>query len=151
MTTPRTLLLSLRPRFAEAILAGTKTIEIRRRPVNARPGTPVILYASSPLMAVVGTARLDRVDAEDPEIAWQRNQRTLGLSRQEYEAYLAGVTCAYLLRLRQVNTLNEPLPLHRLRRDAPFQPPRSFRYIAASDPTTLKDLVPADSRAPSSV
>lgn len=141
MTTPRTLLLSLRPRFANAILAGTKTIEIRRRPVNAASGTPVILYASSPLRAVVGTARLASVDTHDPDTAWHRYRRTFGLSRDEYDAYLDGVTSVYLLRLQRVNRLNEPLPLQDLRQDAPFQPPQSFRYIAPSDPTPLKDLV----------
>ena len=42
MTTARTLLLSLRPRFADAILSGAKTVELRRRPINADPGTPII-------------------------------------------------------------------------------------------------------------
>ena len=56
MTYRRTLLLSLRPRFAQAILSGAKTVEVRRRPVNAPPQTPIILYASSPTMAIVGTA-----------------------------------------------------------------------------------------------
>ena len=57
MTAGRTLLLSLRPRFADAILTGAKTIEVRRRPVNASAGTPISLYASSPLRAyfVFGT------------------------------------------------------------------------------------------------
>jgi predicted transcriptional regulator len=56
----RTLLLSLRPRFADAILAGAKTVELRRRPINARPGTAILLYASRPMMAIVGTAASNR-------------------------------------------------------------------------------------------
>lgn len=65
----RTLLLSLRPRYATAILTGDKTTELRRRPVNALPGTPIILYASSPIMAVVGTARLADVHSCFPRLA----------------------------------------------------------------------------------
>lgn len=143
MTVQRTLLLSVRPRFADAILAGTKTIEIRRRPVNAAPGTPVILYASSPMMAVVGTARLASVDLCAPDTAWRKYSCTVGLTRAEYDAYLDGSVVAYMLRLQQVNSLNEPLPLRHLREDGPFQPPQSFRYIAASDPSRLKALVPS--------
>lgn len=143
MTVQRTLLLSLRPRFADAILARTKTTEIRRRPVNAAPGTPIILYASSPVMAVVGTARLAGVDLYAPGTAWRKYWRTFGLTRAEYDAYLDGSTVAYLLRLQHVHSLNEPLPLRHLRKDGPFQPPQSFRYIAASDPSHLKELVPA--------
>lgn len=141
MTTRRTLLLSLRPRFAESILAGTKTIEIRRRPVNAADGTPIILYASSPMMAVVGTTRLAAVHVMPVDAAWRKYSSEVGLTRAEFDAYLDGTSLAYLLALGHVNRLNEPLPLRRLRAAGPFQPPQSFRYIAASDPTSLKNLV----------
>lgn len=141
MRSPRTLLLSLRPRYATAILAGTKTIEIRRRPVTATPGTPIILYASSPQMAVVGTARLAGTTVCPPDAGWHRHHREFGVSRDEYEAYLDGATNAHLLHLTAVNRLNEPLPLRHLREQAPFQPPQSFRYIAAADPADLRDLV----------
>ncbi|MBO3736561.1 ASCH domain-containing protein [Actinoplanes flavus] len=141
MTAQRTLLLSLRPRFAAAILAGTKTIEIRRRPVNASPGTPIILYASSPQMAVVGTARLGSVTVCPPDDGWQRFHDEFGLDREEYDSYLDGAANAHLLHVTAVNRLNEPLPLRHLREQAPFQPPQSFRYVAAGDPAGLRDLV----------
>ncbi|WP_033346508.1 ASCH domain-containing protein [Catenuloplanes japonicus] len=140
MTSPKTLLLSLRPRFAAAILDGTKTIEIRRRPVNALPGTPVILYASSPVMAIVGTARLRTVESMPADMAWQRFQSSFALNRPEFDAYLDGVDTAVLLHLRAINTLNEPLPLRGLRQSGTFQPPQSFRYVAASDPAPLHRL-----------
>ncbi|WP_237302536.1 ASCH domain-containing protein [Streptomyces sp. S063] len=53
MNTPeRALLLSLHPRFATAILNGEKTVELRRQRVAVPPGTPVIIYATSPTMAL---------------------------------------------------------------------------------------------------
>lgn len=140
MSHQRTLLLSLRPRFAAAILSGDKTTELRRRPVNAVPGTPIILYASSPTMAVLGTARLAGIHSRDPDTAWRQHRRALGLTHQEFYAYLDGAPAAYLLQLGHVQTLNEPLPLHHLRQQAPFRPPQSFRYVAASDPATLHEL-----------
>ncbi|GIG91112.1 ASCH domain-containing protein [Plantactinospora endophytica] len=145
MSTSRTLLLSLRPRFADAILSGTKTVELRRRPVNAHPETPIILYASSPAMAIVGTARLRDVQTLDPPEAWRLYQDRLGLSRPEFDAYLAGNDRAHLLRLHRVCTLDEPLSLRRLREEGRFQPPQSFRYLAESDPYTLRTLIPATS------
>ena len=141
--TQRVLLISIRPRFARAILAGTKTIELRRRPVNAEPGTRIILYASTPDRAVVGTATLQGTEAREPAEAWRRYRRRLGLERQEFDAYLDGSDCAHLLLLTQVCTLNEPLHLHRLRQDGGFRPPQSFRYVTASDPSSLRELVTA--------
>jgi predicted transcriptional regulator len=143
MTTSRTLLLSLRPRYADAILSGNKTIEIRRRPVNAEPGTVVILYASSPRRAIVGTARMARVEFLSVEAGWRRFQGRLGVSRDEYDAYLDGVDSAYLLHLKCVNTLDQPLYLHNLRQEGEFRPPQSFRYVALSDPAPLQRLATA--------
>lgn len=141
MTHRRTLLLSLRPRFAEAILSGVKTVELRRRPISAQPNTPIILYASSPTKAIVGTVRLRDVHALAPNDAWHAHQHSLGLTRCEFDAYLDGSPCAYLLLLHRICTLDRPLPLNDLRRDGPFQPPQSFRYVADSDPVALHGLV----------
>ncbi|MEU9741036.1 ASCH domain-containing protein [Micromonospora chersina] len=142
----RTLLLSLRPRFADAILSGTKTVELRRRPINAQPGTLVILYSSAPVMAIVGTARLRQVMVSDPQTAWGNHHSALGLQKDEYDGYLDGSPLAYLLHLTQVCTLNEPLHLHRLRQDGGFHPPQSFRYVAPSDPLPLRELVGTQQR-----
>jgi predicted transcriptional regulator len=142
VTTHRTLLLSLRPRFADAILSGTKTVELRRRPINAQPHTPIILYASSPTMAIVGTARLGEVHAHTPAAAWKKHRKSLGLSRAEFDAYLDGSPYAYVLLLQRICVLNEPLSLRSLRQEGAFQPPQSFRYVAATDPHQLHGLIP---------
>jgi predicted transcriptional regulator len=118
VTTQRTLLLSLRPQFADATLSGAKTVELRRRPINAQPPTPIILYASSPTMAIVGTARLGEVQIHTSAAAWRKHRMSLGLSRTEFDAYLDGSPSAYVLLLDGVCVLNEPLSLrqndHRL-------------------------------------
>lgn len=141
--TNRVLLLSLRPRFAQAILEGTKTTELRRRPINAEPGSRVILYASAPTMAIVGTARLKKVEATEPDDAWDRFHDRLALAESEFYGYLDGSHCAYLLHLTRINCLDRPLELKELRRDGGFQPPQSFRYIAPTDPQPIQDLLAA--------
>lgn len=139
--TQRVLLISVRPRFAHAILTGAKTVELRRRPVNAGPGTRIILYSSAPEMAVVGTAVLKGVEVSELDIAWRCHSGRLGLERHEFDAYLDGSRYAYLLHLTRVCRLDEPLHLHQLRQSGGFRPPQSFRYIAASDPRQLWDLL----------
>lgn len=139
MPEERALLLSVRPRFARAILAGTKTIEVRRRPVKARPGTRVIIYASNPTMAVVGTARLLDALTCEPEVAWAYHERALGLHRHEFDAYLAG-SKACLLLLDEVRSLDTPIGLDELRQSGTFRPPQSYRYLSPSDPEQVRLL-----------
>lgn len=149
--TERALLLSLRPRFAEAILDGEKTTELRRRPINAQPGTWVILYASAPTMAIVGIARLGNIEATEPDEAWERYQNCLALEESEFYGYLDGTKLAYLLHLGHIRPLERPLPLDELRRSGDFQPPQSFRYVAPTDPRPLRDLVERRSLDPAAV
>ncbi|WP_369812787.1 hypothetical protein [Kineosporia sp. R_H_3] len=118
-------------------------MEVRRRTVNASPGTTVILYASSPVRAVVGTARLADVQVLPPREAWRRHSRRMGITHIELRDYLDGVDLAHLLLLERVNRLDRPLYLGDLQDQAPFRPPQSFRYIHASDPTPLLELVAA--------
>ncbi|WP_405062619.1 ASCH domain-containing protein [Kribbella sp. NBC_01505] len=139
--TDRALVLSLRPRFAQAILDGSKTVELRRRPIKALPGTTVILYESSPTMGVVGTATLTDVVSLRPHTAWRRYRNTLGLTWAEFMEYLTGVEQAHLLRLDDVKELAHPLSLGTLRASASFRPPQSFRYLSTSDPSELHKLI----------
>jgi predicted transcriptional regulator len=132
------MLLSVRPRFAESILAGTKRAEIRRQRPGAQPGTPVIIYATKPVAAVVGTAYIDRVCYGDPIDLWEKHRGEMGVTRQDYEVYLEGVPTAYLLILHRVQRLAAPLTLHDMREASAFQPPRSYRYVNRS---TLRELV----------
>jgi predicted transcriptional regulator len=133
------LLLSVRPRFARAILDGTKTVEVRRRSIQAVPGTPVIIYATTPTKAVVGTARLERVVVCEPDEAWKDHHQWLGLDRFEFDEYLGG-GMACLLLLRDVASLADPLSLDRLREGGTFLPPQSYRYVSPTDPAPLRDL-----------
>jgi predicted transcriptional regulator len=138
------VLLSVKPRFADAILSGNKTAEVRRRSFDARPGAAVVLYASTPTKAIVGTARLSHAVSMPPAEAWQCYGETTGITREEFDAYLLGVSTAVLLLLRNPQRLNEPISLEELRSDVGrFQPPQSYRYIAPGDPAPLRELVSA--------
>ena len=136
----RPLLLSLRPRFAEAILDGSKTIELRRTRVAAPPGTHLLLYASAPIMAVVGVAVLGERHTARPSTIWRRHRTSLGLSRAEFDQYLAGAQFATALDITQAQALPDPFTLAWLRSHAWFQPPQSYRYIAPTDPAPLREL-----------
>lgn len=139
MNTPeRALLLSLHPRFATAILTGEKTVELRRQRVAVPPGTPVIIYATSPVMALTGTARLTGVDTAAPGHIWRRHRTACGISKTEYTAYMEGAAHASALLLDSACTLSSPVPLDHLRATGAFHPPQSYRYLT---PQVLRQLV----------
>ncbi|MFG2532492.1 ASCH domain-containing protein [Streptomyces sioyaensis] len=125
----RPMLLSVHPRFATAILAGSKTVEVRRQRVAAPPGTTVVLYATAPTMALVGLARIAAVKVGSPREVWRAHRSQTGISRREFDEYMSGATQASGLTLEEPQPFEEPVPLSALRAAGTFHPPQSYRYL----------------------
>jgi len=126
----RSILLSIRPRFAEAILAGTKTVELRRTPPRLDVPTEVLLYASQPTCAIVGTCRVDKILAYTPAGLWRLIGRHTGVTHGEFKLYFQGVSTAYGLVLNEPLRLGAAVALPALRQTwQGFHPPQSFRYL----------------------
>ncbi|WP_234379936.1 ASCH domain-containing protein [Streptomyces caniscabiei] len=129
----RAMLLSVHPRFATAILDGSKTVEVRRQRVAAPPGTPVLLYATAPTMALVGMARIAAVHVASPKDVWSAHRTQTGITRREYDAYMSGATQASGLTLEAPVSFEQPVPLSALRAAGTFHPPQSYRYMKSDD------------------
>lgn len=124
------LFLSLRPRFAELLLSGEKSVELRRVRPSVSAGTTVLLYASSPRMTLVGRAQVAEVDVGRLGQIWRKYGADTGISQREYRDYFAGLQNAVAIKLIDVQRLAKPRPLDDLRqRLAGFQPPQSYRYL----------------------
>ncbi len=126
----RALVLSLKPRFAEAILAGSKTVEVRRVMPRIIVPTLALLYASGSARALVGTCVVRSVARYPADELWQLHGAGTALSRPEFDAYLQGRDCGVALLLEHPESLATPIPLHMLRQAHGFRPPQSFAYVS---------------------
>lgn len=128
---PRQLLLSIRPIFARAILAGHKGVELRRVRPAVGPGDEIVVYETSPTSAVVGMATVNRVECASPRVLWTRHGAVSGLTRSEFLEYFRGRDVGYGIVLADVRILDEPVSLQAIRRLVPkFHPPQSYHYLS---------------------
>lgn len=128
------LLVSIKPQYAELILDGTKTVELRRVRPHVQTGATVLIYASSPAMEMVGTATVAAVDVRDAEAIWAEHGSAAGIDRAAYDEYFAGSDQAVAITLTNVRPLRRRVPLTELRqRITGFNPPQSFRYLGVAD------------------
>ena len=124
------LFLSIRPIFWEMVRTGTKRVELRRKMPKLVPPYNVVLYATSPIRAVVGVGRVAGVAAADIGSLWITHGPHAGIERAAFDAYFTGLNVGNALVLTAVEVLNEPIPLDQLRdRLGWTSPPQSFRYI----------------------
>ena len=123
------LLLSLKPRFAELVFMGEKTVELRRRIASTMAGREVFIYVSSPERMIRGGFRVADVWSSDPETVWGEVASRAGVVKAEYDAYYKGCGIAHALALSDVWAHEAPVEIEGVRRALPgFRPPQSWRY-----------------------
>lgn len=127
----KAILLSVKPHFANALVHGTKTCEVRRRFPALSPGTLVYLYSSSPERKVIGRARLASISTLSPPDVWRLHSSEIGIDRKFLFSYLEGVQKASLLFLDSPELWPTQMPLSLLRNKLELEPPQSFRYLDA--------------------
>jgi predicted transcriptional regulator len=148
MGADRLALLSLRPRFAEALLDGTKTVEVRRRPMRLGPGAICLLYASSPTRALTGALAVEMVDVGEPDELWRRYGAGTALLRCEYDAYLAGRPVACAIVVAAAVAFRTAVSLDELRhRYQTFVAPQSYRFLSSGELLALLNGQAADLHA----
>jgi predicted transcriptional regulator len=133
----RALFISVKPRYANAILDGTKTVELRRTRPNLPDGSLVILYSSTPTRAVVGWAHLTGVREGTPIEIWDNYGAAAAIEEPDYDAYFDGTDLAFALELEDVVAAVQPIPLDVIR-SIGIQPPQSWRYVPADVTTQIQ-------------
>lgn len=134
----RPLLFSLKPKYADLVLSGRKTVELRRVRPQAPAGALALIYASTPVRAIVGTCVVGEIGAEPPSVVWRLHGPATGLRWHEFAQYFRGAPSAVAITLRQPRWLTEPVTLERMRADPHFlAPPQSFRYLTVEQVKTL--------------
>lgn len=137
----RMMVLSLRPRFAEAILAGDKTVELRRTVPKITVPTRALLYAATPVRALLGTCIVTDVASADLAVLWRKYGPRTGLVNHEFQQYFEGVGAGAALTLAQPRPFSRRIPLEDLRaRPMGFRPPQSFAYVDAETGDRLMGL-----------
>ncbi len=67
------VLMSIKPKYAMQILNGTKTFEYRKNRFRRQNIDSIVIYATSPVMKVIGEVQLVGVLEDEPEIIGKRH------------------------------------------------------------------------------
>jgi predicted transcriptional regulator len=122
------VLISVKSKYVERIVAGTKHVEVRRRFSRRWVGCRAVLYGSRPLTSLVGEATISAISCGSPEQVWAVYGPRIGAEWQEFEQY-AG-TCGEIsaIEFTDVTPYIAPVGLSQLSHliKADLRPPQSF-------------------------
>ena len=136
------VIISVKPRFAQMILDGHKTVELRRVGPNVSPGDLVLLYVSSPVKALKAVAIVGQIIRGRPDAIWREVSLEAGVSLTEFRQYYDGTDRGCAIRFSLVHEVSTALDLERLRRLWPgFRPPQNFQYATAEQFVALVDAI----------
>jgi predicted transcriptional regulator len=122
------LLMSVKPKYAERLLSGTKLVEIRRRFSKKWLGRRAVLYASQPQGALVGEATIDSITHGPPDEIWTRFENNIGASWDEFKGYTASAGDVSAIQLSDIRPYRAPVPLDQIEYilQEDLRPPQSY-------------------------
>jgi len=128
------LLLSIKPEYADKILAGKKTVELRRVRTRLEAGDLVLVYVTSPQQILVGSLEVEQVITENfpqkKKDFWEQVKDKAGITHQDFKQYYQGASLGVAIFFKPKNIFNQPIKLTTLKKKLPaINPPQSYRYI----------------------
>ena len=124
------ILISLLPQHCDNVVAGIKTVELRRRRPNVPPGTRVWIYAKRPRACIDAVAVIEAIYEGSHNELWKRFGDRVALSRPDFDEYLAGSDRGCAIVLRSASSLKKAIRLEDVRRRVrTFHPPQFFKRL----------------------
>lgn len=129
------VVLSIRPKHAEAIEQGAKLVEFRRRFSSRARAANALFYVTSPVREFRLSASIADVIQDAPASLWDRFGAFAGCEKSEFDSYFEGTDSGYALALTHVQQLSRPVSYNAPElRAANFHPPQSFAIHGHTDP-----------------
>jgi predicted transcriptional regulator len=122
------IVISIQPKWAGLIRAGSKTIELRRRFPCLPAGSAAYLYESSPVCSLTAILRIGAVHELPIGELWKLHGRASCVDELHFTEYFAGREIGYGVHLTQCTPLARALPLTDLRSTFAFTAPQSWAY-----------------------
>jgi len=125
----RSVIISIRPFFVNAIFCQEKRFEFRRVVARFRTGDRMIVYATAPLSLLVGEFRVGRVLTGTPEeVCAETGPDPL---QRHTASYLRGARSCTAIEIIDPERWDSPMPLARF--TPGIRPPQSYAFIKEDD------------------
>ncbi len=121
------VLMSIKPEFADLILAGEKQFEFRKAVFRRKDIDRIFIYSSSPVKKIVASFEIGAIIRDLPVNLWEQFQESGGTSKEGFFNYFRGHDVGYAIKIEELEVFSKPIDPYLLRTD--FRPPQSFCYL----------------------
>ncbi len=122
------ILLSIKPKYVNSIMNGTKKFEFRRKIFKRKDVDTVVVYATKPVGKVVGEFEIKQVISDTPKSLWTMTAQYAGLDKMDFYNYFEGLDEAFAIQISKVTPYKKQLDLNELE-NGNIRAPQSFIYL----------------------
>jgi len=124
------LVMSIHPKYANAIMQGRKTVEIRRRFSPQNIGAHVLIYSTNPDSAVLGSARISNAERLETTMVTSNFLEKTAANKTDLEDYAQGLNYLWAITLEDVQPFDRPYLKSELEKivGIPIQAPMSYGF-----------------------
>lgn len=120
------VLMSIKPEFANKIFSGEKKFEFRRAIFKNKNIDTIVVYASHPVMKVIGEFKIKEIHHKDIEDLWNDTKENSGIEKSFFIRYFSGKDKGFAIEIKDPILYDKPLCI---KKDLNKTPPQSFCYI----------------------
>ena len=133
------IVLSIKPQYADLILARIKTVEFRRAWATKDVNT-IAIYASSPIQRIVGLVKVNVTLKASPSKLWKIcSEHSGGLTKRELLDYFNGKPVGNAVLLQDAIKFKHAIDPNKFIEN--FYPPQSFQYLNSTQVNKLKKII----------
>ena len=123
------ILLSVKPQYANPLVDGTKTIELRKKfPTEIEKGTTIYIYSSFPEKKVIGEVKIKKVEMLTIAKLWKVSCSKAFISWSDFKDYFNNKEFGYAIHVYKAKRYEEALNLKGINPEI-SQAPQSYRYL----------------------
>jgi predicted transcriptional regulator len=119
------VLLSIKPKYANAILAGQKLVEFRKLAFK-REIERVYIYSSAPEQRIIGYFTIDDIVSDTPKELWRQFSSVGSIKEEDFFEYFANKKIGYSIKIKAVNKFRKSKDPKDIFEN--FVPPQSYMY-----------------------
>lgn len=119
------VLLSIKPKYANAILAGQKLVEFRKLTFK-KEIERVYIYSSAPEQRIIGYFTIADIVSDTPEELWKQFSSVGSISEEDFFDYFADKEIGYSIKIKSVNKFRKSKNPKDIFKN--FVPPQSYMY-----------------------
>lgn len=129
-------LLSIKPKYAQAIMNGSKKVEFRKK-VFKQPVEKVFVYSSSPEKKIIGYFVINEIVEDSPKNLWKTFKNVGGILKQDFFDYYENHSKGFSIKILEVEKFEKSIDPKEI--FDKFTAPQSFLYLEDEVASNIKE------------